>query len=262
MVRLQLNGQFRGVYVEVEQVDKTLLSRFDLKGAALYKAASSENRSDERDLGSETVFARHYEKETQKTNGMAELQQFCHELATTTNVLDFFNRRVDLDKYINYLAAGVLVQNWDCYDKNHFVVCDRKGSQKWFALPWDLDRTFGDHWHQFFDSTDLPILLGTRERPRSASWNRLEDRFLGERVLRARFLDRLSELLEKEFTTEKLFPVLDQFEAEIGPDAALDRRRWPGPSEDLHSGIEGVKNYIQQRRAFLKGEIQLLRRSK
>ena len=144
MVRLQLNGQFRGVYVEVEQVDKTFLTCFNLKGAALYKAASSENRSDERDLGSDAAFARHYEKETQKTNGMAELRDFCHELATTTNVLDFFTRRVDLEKYINYLAAGVLVQNWDCYDKNHFIVCDRKGSQKWFALPWDLDRTFGD----------------------------------------------------------------------------------------------------------------------
>ena len=43
MVRLQLNGQFRGLYAEVEQVDKTLLQRFHLKGAALFKAASDDN---------------------------------------------------------------------------------------------------------------------------------------------------------------------------------------------------------------------------
>jgi len=101
------------------------------------------------------------------------------------------------------------VQNWDCYDKNHFVIFDRRGSKKWFSLPWDLDRTFGDHWRESFDSADLPILLGTRQRPRSASWNRLQDRFFSEPALRARFLDRLAELLEKEFTTDKLFPILE-----------------------------------------------------
>ena len=174
-------------------------------------------------------------------------------------ILSSFNRRIELEKYINYLAAGVLVQNWDCYDKNHFVVFDARGSQKWFSLPWDLDRTFGDHWHESFDSADLPILLGTRQKPRSASWNRLQDRFFSEPALRARFLDRLAELLEKEFTTDKLFPVLDRLESDIGPDAALDRRRWPGPREDLHTGIAGVKSYLGRRRAYLQREVKILK---
>jgi spore coat protein H len=257
MVRLHLNGQFRGLYVEVEQVDKTFLNRFNLKGASQFKAASDDNQSDERDLGSEAAFARHYENETSKTEGLSELQLFCHELATTTNTLDFFTRRVDLEKYINYLVAGVLVQNWDCYDKNHFVIFDRRGSQKWFSVPWDLDRTFGDHWHQSF-SADLPILWDA-QKPRSSSWNRLQDRFFSEPSLRAQFLDQLADRLAQEFTTEKLFPVLDRLESDIGPEAALDRRRWPGPNEDLHSGIAEVKSYIERRRAYLQREMKQLR---
>jgi len=261
MVRLHLNGQFRGLYVEVEQVDKTLLSRFNLKGAGLFKAISDDNQGDERDHGSAAAFARHYENETEKTNDLRELQGFCHELATATNTLEFFTRRVDLDKYINYLAATVFIQHWDCFNKNHFLVHDRRGSEKWSVLPWDLDRTFGDHWSRSFNQANLPILLGTRQSPGVTGWNRLQDRFFSEPALRARFLDRLAQLLERELTTDKLFLVLDQLEADIGPEAALDRSRWPGPTEDLHDGIAGVKSYIERRRTWLQREIKQLRQS-
>ena len=259
MVRLQLNGQFRGLYAEVEQVDKTFLNRFQLKGAALFKATSDYNQADERDLGAS--FARHYENETSKTNGLGDLQLFCHELASATNTLDFFTRRLDLEKYINYLAATVLVQHWDGFNKNHFLVYDRRGSGKWFVLPWDLDRTFGDHWNQSFHKANLPILLGTRQAPGVTGWNRLQDRFLGDPALRARFLDRLGELLEKEFTTDKLFPVLERLESDIGPEAALDRSQWPGPAENLHRGVAELKTYIERRRTYLQHELAQLRQA-
>jgi spore coat protein H len=259
MVRVHVNGQFRGLYVEVEQVDKALLRRFDLNGATLFKATSDNNQADERDLGSEASFAAHYGNETDKDEGLGEFRQFCHELARATNTLDFFTRRVDLEKYVNYLAATVLVQHWDGFNKNHYLVYDCRGSGKWFVVPWDLDRTLGDHWSGGFDTANLSILLGTRRLPAVTGWNRLQDRFFSEPALRMRFLDRLAELLEKEFAPAKLFPILDGLESDLRADAALDRRRWSGPDEDLHSGIAGVKSFIQRRRAFLQAELKKLR---
>lgn len=259
VVRLNVNGQFRGLYVEVEQVDEALLRRFNLNGATLFKATSDNNQADERDLGSEASFAAHYGNETDKDEGVGELRQFCHELSRATNTLDFFTQRVDLEKYINYLAATVLVQHWDGFNKNHYLVYERRGSGKWSVLPWDLDRTLGDHWDGGFDAANLSILLGTRRLPAVTGWNRLQDRFFSEPVLRARFLDRLGELIEKEFTPAKLFPILDQLESDISSEAVMDRRRWSGPDEDLHSGIAGVKSFIQRRRAFLQAELKRLR---
>src|SRR5258708_23429982 len=107
----------------------------------------------------------------------------------------------------------VLTQNWDGYNKNHFLVFDGEGSKKWFAVPWDLDRTFGDHWNWSFSEASLPAFLGTSQSPGITGWNRLEDRFFDNPVLRRRFLNRLSELLEKEFTTTKLFPIVDRLQA-------------------------------------------------
>jgi spore coat protein H len=258
VVRLNVNGQFRGLYVEVEQVDDTLLRRFNLPGATLFKATSDDNQADERDLGRDAAFAAHYANETDKDEGLGELQHFCRELARATNLVDFFVRRVDLEKYINYLAATALVQHWDGFNKNHYLVHDRRGSGKWFVVPWDLDRTLGDHWSGGFDTANLSALLGTRKLPSVTGWNRLQDRFFSDTALRARFLRRLAELLEKEFTTEKLFPILDRFEASLAEDAALDRRRWSGASENLHSGMAEVKSVIQRRRAFLQAELKKL----
>jgi spore coat protein H len=256
VIRLHLNGQFHGVYIQVEQPDKRFLARLNLKGASVYKANSQSNQADERNLGSEAAFRRHYEKQTKKKESYADLQQFCRDLAQARNVEEFFNQRVDVEKYINYLAATVLTQNWDGFNKNHVLVYDGDGSGKWLVLPWDLDRTLGDHWNWSFDETSLPIFLGTAAVPGVTGWSRLQDKFFSDPKLRARFFTRLHALLQTEFTPEKLFPILDELESQVGPDAALDRRRWPGPTPSLGDGIKGVKRFIRGRRAFLLRELQ------
>src|SRR6185369_15093621 len=163
--RLKMNGSFRGLYVEVEQPDKPFLSRINRKGASLFKAASESNQSDERDLGTEANYGKHYNLETQKSSGLGPLQSFCHDLAGASNAAAFFSARVDLDEYVNYLAATTLIQNWDCFSKNHFLLYGGRDTKKWSLIPWDLDRTFGDHWDGGFDDARLPILLGTRPLP-------------------------------------------------------------------------------------------------
>jgi spore coat protein H len=271
LARIHLNGQFRGLYVAVEQPDKAFLKARNLKGATIFKSSSRMKLGDERDLGTEDMFRQHYEQETQKDEpgSYAELQSFCSELARTKDVLDFFNRRVDLEKYINYLAANALCQNWDGANKNHFLVYDGNNSKKWFPLPWDLDRTLGDHWDWTFHSANLPIELGTRQLPGVTGWNRMQDRFFSHPELRARLADRLQELLEKEFTTEKLFPVIDKLAADMAPEAALDRQRWPlehqhwppAPYSSVNEAVDGVKSFIRERRAFLLRDLQRFRKA-
>lgn len=259
MIRLQVNGHFHGLYLDIEQPDRHFLATHQLKGASLYKAASRTRDADERDLHEPGAYQGAYAKETKKTESYDELADFCRELARTPDAMAFFNQRMVLDDYINYLAATVLIQHWDGFNKNHFLAHDRNGSGKWLVIPWDLDRTFGDHWQMRFDVARLPVLLGTRAMPGVTGWNRLEDRFFSEPALRARFLDRLSELLDREFTAEKLDSFLDQLETQIAPAAQLDRARWPSEENDFHAGIAGVKTFIQQRRAFLRQQIPRLR---
>ncbi|HXI52431.1 MAG TPA: CotH kinase family protein [Candidatus Saccharimonadales bacterium] len=261
LVRLRINGQLGGLYVEVEQPDKAMLRRHGLHGATIYKASSEENRSDERALGEETIYPRHYEKENHKGNGHQALQEFCTALAKATNVIEFFTNHVQVDRYLSYLAVTALIQNWDCFNKNHFLVHDEGGSHQWLAVPWDLDRTLGDHWNGSFDHARLPLLLGTRAFPGPTGWNRMAERFLGDGTLRARFLDRVEQLLQTEFTLEKLGPVLDQYEAQIAEEAVLDRRHWGGASANIHRGIGNLKSFIEVRREHVRHELARLRKN-
>ena len=257
MVKVNVNGDFYGVFLQVEQPEKPFLKRVGLKGAVVYKANSQRRLADASDLGDEASFRAHYEKETHKDEDYSDLQQFCHELAVTKDVPAFFNRRVKLDQYINFLAASTLVQNWDWHSKNHFLVHDVADTGKWLVVPWDLDRTLGDHWMGPFDAANLPLRLGTKAQPSTIGWNKLFDAFYKDPALRKRLLDRIGELLQTEFTKEKLFPVLDRWESQISEDVALDRKRWPNYNgNDVHVGIAGVKQYIENRREFLVREIK------
>lgn len=260
MVRLMVNGQFEGIYVEVEQPKKQFLARLGLKGAAVYKALGRSNMSDERDLGPVSGYAGHYEKETRESEGYDDLQRFCHGLATDADVAGYLERNVDTRVLVNYLAAGVLVQNWDGFNKNHHLIRDVEGSGKWFPTPWDVDRTFGDHWNWSFDAYDLPVLLGTRKHPGVTGWNRLTDKFLAQPKFRAAFLDRLDQLTRTEFTAERLFPVIDRWAAQIARDAAVDRARWRGGAASLNVGIAQLKRFIENRRSFVQREVAALRR--
>jgi len=257
MVKLNLNGRFYGVFLEVEQPDKPFLKRAQLKGAVLYKANSHSWRSDESDLGKESAFHAQYEKETHKNEDYSDLQRFCHDLATTTDVGKFFATHVDMERYVNFLAGSALVQNWDWFSKNHFLVHDVAGSKKWLTVPWDLDRTLGDHWRGRFDVANVPLRLGTRAKPATIGWNKVYEAFLHEPALRNRLLDRIEALLQTEFTKEKLFPMIDRWESELAADVNLDRQRWPSSQAgDFHAGIEELKTYIEGRRTFLFREIE------
>lgn len=257
MVKLNMNGEFYGVFLEVEQPNKPFLKRANLKGAVLYKANSHNWQSDESDLRDEATFRAHYEKETHKNEDYRDLQSFCRDLATTTNAAEFFAERVDVERYINFLVGNALVQNWDWFSKNHFIVYDVAGSKKWLAVPWDLDRTLGDHWKERFDATEVPLRLGTEALPGNIGWNKMFNAFWNEPTLRKRLFARLETLLQTEFTKEKLFPILDRWESEIAADVKLDRQRWPNRTgNDFHAGIAGVKTFIEERRTFLLKEIK------
>ena len=260
VVRLLINGQFEGLYVDVEQPKRQFLKRIGMPKAAIYKALGRSNASDERDLGTTKRYEAQYEKETREAEGFDELQKFCRGLATAADAPEFFEQHVDVERLVNYLAAGVLVQNWDCYNKNHHLVHDVEGSGKWFPTPWDVDRTLGDHWNGSFDAFDLPVFLGTRRLPGVTGWNRLEETFLSVPAYRSRFLARLEVLIQSEFTPAKLYPVVDRWASQIAADAKVDRARWHGGDISFQSGVIQLKRYIEKRRAFLHREVTDLRR--
>lgn len=263
-IEVQFNGKFHGAYVEVEQVDSKFLTSRNLKGGELYKAIGHGAAGDERRLPNAAVYLREYEKQTKDKSDYQSLIQFCTELHSSTNAEAFFSTQVDLDRYINYLAAGILIQNWDSLNKNHVLARLPGKEAKWFVIPWDVDRTLGDRPETTgggaFNYYRMPLELGIQSAPGITGWNRLQNRFWQSKALRERLAKRLEDLLANEFTPARLFPLLDSWAAEIQPLAAKDRAKWGSTSNlDLAQGIQEVKRYIENRRNYIAANVARLR---
>jgi spore coat protein CotH len=149
LLRLDVNGELWGVFAEAEQPNKDFLKKWKLEDTQLFKAVSGSHRSDQRDLGSPRAYARDYQNETGEEDDFDSLHAFCHELETSADKEAFFKEYVNLTQFTNYLCANAVLQHWDSFSKNHFIAKEST-TNHWMIIPWDLDRTLGDHWYGGF----------------------------------------------------------------------------------------------------------------
>ncbi len=250
LVELDVNGVFWGLHVDLEQPRGAFLERAGVKeGSVLFKASSRALLADERAFSSAEELAQHYSIEQGKPDDFEALLRFTQACAQDSPG-QFFDRDVELDRYVNYACACVLTQNWDGFNKNHFLLWDKEGSNRWLVVPWDLDRTFGDHWSWAFDESAVTPFVGTEKYPGPTGWNRLLDRFFSDPILKKRFHDRLGVLLTEVFTEEKLTARIDELVQSAAREAELDRKRWGGTSP-WPDAVERVRSFVTQRRQFL-----------
>ena len=249
LVKLELNNAFWGLYVEVEQPDKRYLEAQGLENAALYKADSSRNRSDERFFENEQVYPQHYRKETNEEQPYSDLASFCRQLAspTASELWSDLERR---HRLLNYLCATAILQNWDGFNKNHHIGFEDNDPQRWFLLPWDLDRTLGDSWNWRFDETELSIWLGTAEQPGVTGWNRVFDAALKDPSMRRAYRNRLKELLLNVFTDDWIATEIAALGAQMAQDATRDREGWGG-EQDWERELNRLEKGLNDRRQFI-----------
>ncbi|HOK76859.1 MAG TPA: CotH kinase family protein, partial [Verrucomicrobiota bacterium] len=265
MVRVERNGAFFSVAVLVEQVDETFLERHGLnpKGA-LYKVFNG--------LDSTSGV----EKKTRQNEDSSDLQQLVSSVAMGNpargkNVFEL----LDLPEIINYLAAGVVVQDWDRAVKNYYLYCDTEGTGLWQMFPWDEDLTFGktglanDSVTATKDGTigaaGEPYVshpfYGMAEK-NCCGVNHLFDAIYSMPSTREMFLRRLRTLMD--MLLQPPDTPLDElrFEARLNDlflqlktDAALDLERWGagyGVRQDLATAMTVLKNnYLKARRVHL-----------
>ena len=137
-VRIHMNGEYFGLYAELEHPDERYLKRNgrDPNGN-LYKAINSTEQKQSHYVGS-------YEKETNEDGDFSDLADFIDSMhaTPTEDLVAFFSTRVDGDAMIRYFAAHTTASNNDFVHKNHFLYHD-PGSDRWFPAHWDVDQSYG-----------------------------------------------------------------------------------------------------------------------
>ncbi len=261
--RLELNGQYMGLFLQVEQIDKRFLHRIGWDpNANLYKATYGGNFGWRGEDAAES-----YVKKTNEEDSHDDIMALLWLLHITSDA-DFpaaITSVMDIGRYLDWYTVQIVIGNYEWLEKNYYLYYPRPpsiplaGGAGWRFLPWDLDLTLGHNWgiNGILDhdiTWDNPIDSGTKDSPKADGvWNQLITRILNVEEFRFAYCRRLQAMLNDEFTEATLFPRIDTYYHYITPYAETDPHKW-GSNEEFHAGPDELKTYIIQRRAWLNAQ--------
>lgn len=274
LVRVELNGEFLGLYTEVEPLGKAFLARNGRIDAGLARPRQSrqdpvELQCDGRALSLPSLYEASWVVDDEQILG--ELRRFLEGLAESDDSQAHLERSLDLDRYLRYLAVTILLHHWDSVNRN-FTWCFDRDRLRWEVIPWDLDRTWGDHYEGLWLVSRSSIALGTRARPISWGgrrwWNRVRTAVLEQPPLVERLRAILAELTEREFTVERIGARARELVALARPEILADAARWKSytsrydgrlvekPRTEGHVERELVRleTFVASRRRFLRAQ--------
>jgi spore coat protein H len=238
-VRVQLNGEFWGLFIDVEQVDEDYLTfrQMDPNGA-LYKAVGISSNLSVLE-GTTYTYETQYEKKTRLAEPYDDLISFIRDLATAPDPETFLNDTIDVEALARYLAVTNLICVWDAIQHNYYFYRPAGPLPRWRVIPWDLDHAWGEWEWVYYSGDTFPLLMGHADHRFAGAWytwNNLWTVFFDVPSFRKRYHDLLRELVNTEFTEWRLFPSIERFRAEIEPTVLLDEAKWPDAAEPQHTG--------------------------
>ncbi|MET0405804.1 MAG: CotH kinase family protein [Cystobacter sp.] len=272
-VRVSVNGQHNGLYLEMEHVGKEYLKAHGLeKGSAIYRCGG---RNCEMTLQA----GRHqddFEKKTQESLGDADLKAFLAWINRSDDA-EFeakLGRYVDVEAYLGNLAADMLISNNIVEDARGYWVHELK-ADRWQYTPWDLnnaqmlswrtwaptDPPIADRWPQSFSLYDpwVQRMFEQRvaQRPEHRpTWNVLNTRIWDRPALRARLLAKLEAALAGPFSVARANAHVDALWAVAGPEMARDPH---ASAAHVARARDFLQTYVRERRAFLLQTLNTLK---
>lgn len=281
-VRVHINGEFCGLFTEVEMIDARFLDRNGLSGGALYQARppqrnSAKEKADGRAYETMAGYQVHWNKVTRPKQSYQDLRDFIEGYTSRSGeeLEAYFRRELDVERYVSYLAVTVFISHWDSLIKNYYWVRDQEGTGKWTVIPWDLDRTWGDHFEGDGANSD-PILLGTEARMIAGNrkwWNRLRDKFLSVPSFCDMLHNRIEALMRGPLESGRLINEMRRRTKAGHELLRLDRGAWgfyereKRKEGDIYSkgavseaafasGLEILERYTQMRSGYLRSSLR------
>lgn len=141
LARVVVNGEDLGVYTHIESFRKALFERhFKNSNGDLYEGYGGDFTTNR--------FHRFVHK-WGKDNNLSQLRKLLDLLQRSAPASPAeIGELLDLESFITFWAATVLVNHWDSFPGNHnnvYIYAD-PGSKKLHFMPWGADTSFGESW--------------------------------------------------------------------------------------------------------------------
>lgn len=275
-VRLTVNGQYRGVFLDLERVDKDFVRNhgFPDKDPDIYRCG---RKDCEMKLWREE-FQTPFEKKTNETEVTGWLDAFLCAVnaAREPDLVDVLEERIELEIHLRTMVMDALLSNDVVEDSRSYLVFDGFTGRALY-VPWDLNNST-TKWQPGSGlgsdpEFEHPLFLYSALDPWSeAKWlwrldddpshrwhplsSNLNNRIVFHPELRERLLDRLEQALEQLFRPDVMHAWLDANHALIEPHVHGD----PEISvEHFLLGPTYLRKYVATRIPFLRREIARMR---
>jgi len=269
-VRLVINGESWGVYVNVQQFNSDFLREwFPNSDGARWKTPGSPRGGGGLAYWGDNPdsYRRAYEIKTKdEPESWQALIHLCEVLSTTSpeRLEQELAPLLDIDGVLRFLAIDKALINNDGYwtrASDYSLYMDSGG--QFHVFPYDTNESFRPP--EFgWGSVELDPFAGAEDPNKP-----LLSRLLAVPSLRDRYLAYLSDVAERWLDWDKIGPLAEQYQALIANDMASDTHS-PYSFEEFQSGVEGsgdgfsnfrggysspspisLKEFVEQRRAYL-----------
>ena len=235
---VSVNGKNLGLYVHVEEIKKPFLARhFAGTDGNVYEGNVSDFTPD---------FRGTFEKKTNEdTDDWSDIDAVVAALADPSDAgWEALAAIVDLDRFLTFWATEVLVGHWDGYagDRNNYWFYREPGGRFVF-IPWGVDDTFHlrDDPNPFDNVSDPPSSV--------LALTAIPNRLYNDAEWRARYVERLKQLLEVAWDEEALLGRVDEMAAVVAEHAL------PGERAGAAADAERVRKFIKKRRAEILDDL-------
>lgn len=245
---LQVNGEYRGVFARLENIDDEFLTARGLDPyGKLFEAEDGANAN----FVILDDYSTSWKDQSKVEEGFQTLAQFIETINLTPD--EEFDATIssllNVDSYLDYYATMMLIADFDHTSHNYYVY-QNSDSLIWELIPKDYDASFLQ--------TNLRINYGTAAVPDlHGVYNMLTERLLAVPRFRQWYVNKMAELLYSDFTPETLNPVVDDYHGKIASDAVRDvfkiNRELNGP---FVLSADSLKSFIVQRNASIMPQLQ------
>ncbi|MCB2199053.1 CotH kinase family protein [bacterium] len=241
--RLFINGDYFGLYLDVEQVDDISLDRMGFpEGATLYKAARDRSMLN---LGEPVEEL--WEKETNTETGFYDLNDLIEWIHVTpsSNFYSDLGDVFDRPLLARHMALNAIICNSSTYYHNYYLVHDLSADGKWSIVPWDMDRSnfpWGSMYHQpFYYLTSSPAL---------EEINPLIVRCWQDDQMRDEIFSHMAGMLDSLMTRQWYQETVDQLDTLLS-DAIEEDPNKQFTLDDFHNAIRTIPARLEERGEYL-----------
>lgn len=196
--RIEVNGQFIGLFLQTEWIKPAMFERFGLGGDGQFLMPNSSNYCGNFDNGDIDRVRHCWIKLSPRDDDYQPISQLSQQIADMPieNFDQWLDQHFEADSVINWILVNTLTANGDTYNKNFFLYQSSK-DDRWTIVPFDYDLAFGRNFDPFlpFPQTIFNDNFIYYYPPELGAMSPLKEKVLRSPTLRARLMDRMRHLL-------------------------------------------------------------------